>query len=248
MPAPFEFAAPERQAAMAAALLDPARTGLTDPRFAVHRNNVVAGLIAALAETYPAVERLVGSDFFRATAGVFVRAHPPTSPVLLSWGGEFGPWLERFPPAARLPWLADVARLEWARAEAFHAADAEPLGIAALADIAPARLDGARLTLHPSVRLVLSRFPVASLWADVTGARAGGVDMGRAETALVARPREAVEVSAPEPAAAAFLAALGRGRPLGTVAAAIAAAHPGFDLAAQIAALFAAGLVVRVAA
>jgi hypothetical protein len=232
---------------MAAALLDPARVGLPDPRFAVHRNNVVAGLIGALAETYPAVERLVGPDFFRAAAGVFLRAHPPASPVLLRWGGAFGDWLERFPPAARLPWLADVARLEWARAEAFHAADAAPLSIAALAAVPADWLDGVRLTLHPSLRLVPSRFPVASLWADVTGPRTGGVDLGRAETALVARPFDGVEVSTPGPAAAAFLSALAAGRPLGG-AAAEGAAHAGFDLAAQIAALFAAGLVVRVAA
>lgn len=248
MPAPSEVPAAERQAAMAAALLDPACTGPRDPRFAVHRNNVVAGLIAALTETYPAVERLVGAEFFRGAAAAFVRAHPPQGPVLLRWGGDFGPWLAGFPPAARLPWLADVARLEWARAEAFHAADAAPLSIAALVAVPPARLGGARLTLHPSVRLIASRHPVASLWADVTGRRTGEVDMRRAETALVARPGETVEVSRPHRAAAAFLGALAEAGALAAAAAAAAAADPDFDLADQIGALFGAGLVVRVTA
>ena len=237
----------ETQAAMAAALLDPARPGPGDPRFAVHRNNVVAGLIAALAETYPAVEKLVGRDFFRAAAGLFVRAHPPAGPVLLRWGGAFPDWLAAFPPAGGLPWLADVARLEWARAEAFHAADAEPVAAAALAAVPADRLPDARLTPHPSLRLTASRHAAVSLWADVTGPGVGGIDPTRPETALVVRPRETVEVSVLPPAAAAFLGAIVAGRPLGEAADA-GLAHPDFDLSAQIAAAFAAGLIVAVAA
>lgn len=235
----------ERQAVMAAALLDPARPGPGDPRFAVHRNNVIAGLAGALAETYPAVERLVGAAFFRAAAAAFVRAHPPRGPVLLRWGGAFGDWLAAFPPAAGLPWLADVARLEWARADSFHAADAAPLPAAALAALPADGLHGARLRLHPALRIVPSRHPVVSLWADVTGPRAGAVAMDRAETALVSRPSDTVEVCALAPGAAAFLTALHDGRPLGEAAAA-GMAHPDFDLAAQLAALFAAGHVVGV--
>ncbi|SEA13648.1 Putative DNA-binding domain-containing protein [Rubrimonas cliftonensis] len=244
---------------MAAAALDPARPGPPDPRFSVHRNNVVAGLIAALGETFPAVRRLVGEGFFAAAAAAFVRAHPPRSPVLLRWGGAFAGWLAAFPPAAGLPWLSDVARLEWARCEAFHAADVAPVGAAdvapvgakALSALDPGALASARLVAHPSLRLVASRFAVASLWADVTGPRRGLADLGRPETALVVRPDWTVETRALPAPAAAFLAMVVEGRPLGEIAAAGVGGGPGgapaFDLGEQLAAAFAAGLVVAAA-
>lgn len=115
MPAPSE-------AAMAAALFDPALPAPGGPRFAVHRNNVVAGLIGALGEACPAVKKLVGEAFFTAAASLFVRAFPPKSPVMLLYGEGFPGWIGAFPPAAHVPYLEDVARLERAWLEAFHAA------------------------------------------------------------------------------------------------------------------------------
>ncbi|MFA7290739.1 MAG: DNA-binding domain-containing protein, partial [Rhodocyclaceae bacterium] len=121
----------------AAALLDPAQpapAGLitwngSDPaqRFGIYRNNVMVSLIEALADTFPVVQTLVGEEFFRAMAREFVRVSPPVSPVLAYYGDEFPAFVEHFPPAASLPYLADVARLEYARVLAFHAADSVPL-------------------------------------------------------------------------------------------------------------------------
>ncbi len=113
------------QTAVAQALLDPALpcpTGLStwngsDPqtRFAVYRNNVMMSLIDALADTYPVVQRLVGEDFFRAMARVFAQAKPPRSAVMAYYGRDFAAFIDAFPPAASVPYLADVARLEMAR-------------------------------------------------------------------------------------------------------------------------------------
>jgi len=239
------------QAGMAAALLDPEREGPGDPRFAVHRNNVVAGLIGVLAETFPAVHQLVGEAFLQAAAARFVRAHPPASPVLILWGGAFPGWIAAFPPAAAVPYLGDVAHLEWALAAAYNAPEARPVGADCLAALPADALATTRLTLHPSLRPVRSRFPVASLWAGVTGRRADGavatqIDLDHAETVLIARPEARVAVTVLPAATATFLDGLVRGLPLGD---AIAAAEnePDFDLAAQIAGLFAAGLVTGVA-
>ncbi|TVQ59692.1 MAG: DUF2063 domain-containing protein [Rhodobacteraceae bacterium] len=248
MPAPSEPAPsgpPTLEARMAGALLDPARPAPTRDarRFAVHRNNVLAGLVDALAETCPAVRALTGEAFFRAAAAAFARAHPPRSPVLMEWGGAFGGWLDAFPPAASVPYLGDVARLEWARTRAYHAPEALALPLSALGAVAPGALAEKRLRLHPSVRLVASRFPVVALWAETTGrAPRTALDLSRPETALVARPEDEVTVRALAPEAAAFLSAIVAGGRFGAAAEA-GAVDPAFDLSAEIAALFAAGLV-----
>lgn len=238
-----EVRAAAGQAAMAAALLDPARPGPGDPRFAVHRNNVAAGLIEALGATYPAVKLLVGARFFDAAALEFLRAHPPRSPALIFWGGAFPDWIAAFPPAAGLPWLADVAHLEWARRQAHDAAEAAPIPIQALAALPEAVLPALRIALHPSLRVLRAAHPAASIWADATGAQEGRPDLSRPEIVLVVRPGAEVLAQTVSPGFAAMLDALAQGRPLGAALEA-AAAHPDFDAGALIAALFALRLVV----
>ena len=137
------------QNAFAAALLDPDQpvpSGLishsaTAPvkRFAVYRNNVVASLVKALRARFPAVERIVGEEFFAGMARIYVTTHPPRSRLLVQYGDDFADFVEQFPPAAELRYLPDVARLETARTRAHHAADAAPLAPtrAPLAPLAP---------------------------------------------------------------------------------------------------------------
>src|SRR4029079_2566626 len=106
--------AAERQRRFAESLLaasPPVPPGLLDPdgeasprRFAVYRNNVVVGLIAALTGNFPAVCRIVGGEFFRALARAHVTAHPPASPILLDYGADFPEFIATFEPAASLPY------------------------------------------------------------------------------------------------------------------------------------------------
>src|SRR5512146_2798388 len=104
-----------------------ARRGRAERRFAVYRNTVAASQIEALAARFPVVKRLVGEEFFRAMAHEFVAQHPPRSPLLFQYGESFADFIDDFAPAAPLPYLADMARLEYLRGRAYHAADAEPL-------------------------------------------------------------------------------------------------------------------------
>ena len=187
--------------------------GLDPRRFAVYRNNVQHGLSRALATRFPVIERLVGAEFFARMARVFAAAHPPATPVLLAWGKDFAAFLETFPPLAGLPYLPDVARLEWARGRAYHAADAPVANPARLGHGDPARL---RLTLAPSVRAWASRWPALSIWRqNQPGAVAA--PLGQApEQALVARtPAFSVIVEPLTPDGHATLAALLAGHPLG---------------------------------
>ncbi|RAI40253.1 DNA-binding domain-containing protein, partial [Rhodoplanes roseus] len=176
-------------APFAAALLDPDRplpgeiTSHTarhpEKRFAVYRNNVTVGLVEALRTRFPATEKIVGEAFFAATAREFVRRHPPRSPLLMHYGDGFPDFLKDFPPAADMPWLADVARVEAARTRAYHAADAGPLGAEAFCAVAPEALGGLRVTLHPSAEIVRSKHPVVTIWAMNSGEAAlGAVDLG----------------------------------------------------------------------
>jgi len=244
------------QAAFAAALLDPARPcppGLvawngSDPtaRLAVYRNNVVASLIDALADTFEVAQQLVGEAYFRAMAAVFVRQNPPRSRILAHYGQGFPEFIEQFDPARPVPYLADVARLELARVRAYHAADALPVASAvvglALADAE--RIGELRLACHPSVTAFGSRYAVVSLWAAHQGeGDLERVDPGRAEAAIVLRQGLDVLVLRSPPGAAEFVAAIGRGACLADAASAAMKASDAFDLSATLALLMRHGAI-----
>ena len=246
----------ERQRSFARALLDPERPlppGLVGPdgepserRFAVYRNNVVSGLIDTLQAGFPAVERIVGPEFFRAMARVYVAQEPPDSPILLGYGAGFPDFIGAFEPAATLPYLSDVARIEHAWADAYHAADGLPLDPAALAQIAPDELPGLVLHLSPSVRLIRSRFPALTLWRmNVGDGVPAPVDFDAGgENVLVARPGPEVELRLLSPASTEFVQSLINGQPVIEAAEAALAVDCGFDLSLNLAELLQSGMVV----
>jgi Uncharacterized protein conserved in bacteria (DUF2063). len=175
-------------------------------RFGVYRNNVKAGLAAALAARFPVVARLVGEEFFTAMALVFIERHPPRSPVLAEYGAPFANFLEGFDPVASLPYLPDIARLEWARHVAFHSADARPADIARLAALAPEQLGTAILGLHPATAVIASPWPIVSIWTTNTydaTPEAPAADW-TGEMALVARPHLEVLLHRLPPGAAGW--------------------------------------------
>lgn len=213
-------------------------------RFSVYRNNAASTLIEALGDNFPLCRALVGERFFDAMAAVHMREHPPRSPILFRYGDTFPDFAAAFPPAAGVPYLADVARLEWAWLRAFHATDATPLAAAALGDFPSERLGELRVSLHPALALISSPYPIVSIAARLrAGDDLAGLDMEAGEDALVTRPALEVELRDLPPGAAAFIAAL-REVPLGPAAEA-GTATEGFDLSANIAGLFAAGGVIH---
>jgi len=131
-------------------------------RFNIYRNNVAITLIEALRLAYPAVDRLVGPDFFGGAARAFIARYPPHTAYLADYGGEFPDFLAAFPAAAALAYLPDVARLEWTVNMALHAPDA-------LTDLAPGDHGRGRFVPHPSVRLVFVRYPADAIWRAVLG-------------------------------------------------------------------------------
>ncbi len=215
-------------------LRDPLGT-VADRRFAIYRNNVAVGLIEALAANFPVLERLLGPDAFRQTAREFIRARPPRTRVLHEYGEEFDLFLGSFEPLRGLPYLPDVARLERAFLDAFHAGDADVLEGSALASIAPDALASLRLPAHPAARLVRSSYPVATIWeANRPGREPEPIDGSRGEIALLTRPRDAVELRALRPADGVLVEALMGGATLMEASCAAAARAPDFDLSAAL--------------
>lgn len=214
-------------------------------RFNVYRNNLYASLIEVLAGRFPVVVRLVGEDFFRAMARLYVELEPPRSPVLLRYGAGFSDFVDSFPPAETVPYLADVARLEWAWAVSYHSADAEPLSLAGLAAVGnEAEVTG--LKLHPSLQLVGSNYPVVSIWER--NAREGDPTSTRlphnGEDALLLRPYLTVEVRRLPPGGIQFIRALKNGQSIGRAAFTAFNAASEFDLAANLAGLMQSGAIV----
>ncbi|TQM89571.1 DNA-binding domain-containing protein [Roseinatronobacter monicus] len=214
----------ETEAAFNAALWGAgAPAGITAPepsevtqRFKVYRNNVQHSLTRALAARFPVIEQLVGVEFFTAMARVFIAAAPPSDPVMLRWGNNFAGFLDGFPPVAHLPFLGDVARLEYARGYACHAADADPVAPDALAG---ADLESLRLALHPSVVLFTSSLSAVQIWqAHQTGATGAPLSPGPDHALIARQPDFTVIVERVEPDTFAVLSALYNGETLGLAA------------------------------
>lgn len=238
------------QACFAQALLSPGSSepsGLitwngSDPalRFAVYRNNVAASLIDALADTFPVTQALVGEEFFRAMAHVFIQSNPIKTRVLAWVGTTFPDFIESFPPASALPYLADVARLEMLQVRAYHAADASALELQALglALADPGALANLRLLLHPSVHLLQSPYAVYSLWAAHQGVLSiTSVNPEAAQAVLVYRQELHVELLSLSAAQAHFLRQLMAGAGLGLAAHEAARHDQAFDLSTFLATL-----------
>ncbi len=117
---------PSYAAVFAGALLDPdlatpaavagPKSKAAGKRYDIYRNNVTVSLINAVAAVFPTTQRITGGDFFRAMARFYVRATPPTSPLLFEYGRDFPDFIEQYEYAQSVPWLADVARIERALA------------------------------------------------------------------------------------------------------------------------------------
>jgi putative DNA-binding protein len=214
------------------------------PGFAVYRNTVLKGCIDALAANYPAVQRLVGESWFRAAAAVHVRQAPPRDARLLGYGAAFPDFLETFPPASELPYLAQVARLERLWTESHMAADASLLQPGAIASLPPEALGKVRLRPHPAARWMwCGQVPAFTLWERNRTLAAG--DLGdiewRGEGVLVTRPEGALRAVPLGAAGAAFMDACARNGCVATAAADALEVDADTDLAALMALLLQTG-------
>jgi len=204
----------------------------------VYRNNVVESLTGALRAVYPVVEKLVGDGFFRYAAHEYLRAHRPRSGNLHDFGDAFASFLAGFAPAAELPYLPDIARLEWAWHQAFHAADAPAFDLARLGAVPAEQHATLRFVLHPSARLLASDFPVVRIFEINQEGYAGdtSVDLGEGGVrVLVIRRELTVSVEPLGAGESELLTTLAGQQPLGVAVQAALAAQAEFDLSGTLA-------------
>lgn len=213
-------------------------------RYNVYRNNVTVSLIDALVAIYPAVQRITGIDFFRAMARFHIRETLPTSPLLFDYGRDFPDFIENYRFARSMPWLADTARVERAWLDAYHAADAEPLSPDAFATVPAERLADICVTLHPSTRIVRSRYSALTIFtANRSMEPVGPINAAEPEEALITRPAMEVIASRLPTGGAALVEALMSGTTLGEAIAAALDCDPSFDIASALTSLIEAGAI-----
>lgn len=161
-------AAPDAAALNTAAPDAVDRLASLDPlALAIHRNTCRHTLIAALALSFPVVKRLVGAEFFEGAAYAFIERHLPMSACLDDYGEELAPFLQEFPPAASVPYLGEVARLEWAVNRALHADDADRLDLERLAARDEHALANLAFVPHPALALLRLKYPADEIWRAV---------------------------------------------------------------------------------
>lgn len=185
-------------------------------RINVYRNNTHILLIDALATNFPVVAALVGEAFFAQMARAFLRTHPPQSPCLFEYGETFADFIETFPGVQELPYLGDVARLEWARVQAVHAADAPVLDAAHLGNIEADAYARLTFAAHPALCVVSSPFPIFAIWNLHHSGVDATVDLGLGgEAVLITRPGLGVDVTVLGAGEDAFILDLADGQTLG---------------------------------
>lgn len=217
---------------------------VAQPAFAVYRNTVMKACIDALAANFPTVQRLVGEDWFRAAAALHVADEPPRDGRLLVYGDRFPDFLARFEPAASLPYLPGVARLDVLWREAHAAADAAVLAPDALAGLPPEALGALRLQPHPAARWTcFDAQPVFAIWQRNRDAADADAPLDwQGDDGLLTRPLDAVHAEPFCHGGCALLDACAAGATLGEAAEGALAARPATDLAGVLAQLLRAGV------
>ena len=219
-------------------------TARTAGGVAFRRGDIAAGLVKLLATRFPVARRLAGTASFDAALRAFIAVEGAGSPVPPDYGDTFPRFLRRLGESACISYVSDIAELEAARGKARRAAGAAALPADALAAMSVEQLLGYRLSFHPSVVLVPSRFPIVSVWQATRNGFDGALREWRAEAALVARPASVVRVWRLPQGGYEFLTELSRGSTIHQSAQSAANDAPGFDLAANLSLLFNANVVI----
>ena len=198
-----------------------------------YQGTVVGKLCRALEEIYPICYRLVGVDFFTAMAKHYIHRFPSRSPDLGAYGAQLSQFLAQFGPAAALPYLPDVACLEWHWHRVFNSAEQPTLDLAALGQVPPEQWEELVFELPGNSVLLASAYPVHRIWqvnqSDYTGTETIDLDQGGVNM-FIWRDRYETRIDLPSDPEWQFLQALSSGETFGNICAQLATYTPAIDV------------------
>ena len=236
----------ESQRQFGAALIDPAIAATMPRGFAVYVGNVRGNWTKALAAAYPIVRKIVGEGFFENLAWDFARAHVSVSGDLNEFGERLPDFLAAYPGTRDLPYLPDVATMEWLAHRAYYAANPAPMNSARLAAIDPSDYSKLLIARAPGSALYGSQWPLVRIWTIHQEDYAGEMKVDfkpRNERFLIHRPKWRVELAPLAPGDYHFLAEAGHATALGDALHAATREDPDFDPTSALARWVALGVV-----
>ncbi|ATG36120.1 putative protein in bacteria [Phaeobacter piscinae] len=212
-------------------------------RFSVYRNNVAVSLTEAMHSAFPLIAKLLGKQNLDGLAGLYLRAHPPSSPLMMHYGAEFPDFLAGMEQLKHLGYLPDAARLDLALRRAYHAGDATPVDPARLAALPPEALMATRLTLAPAVALLRSPWPIYDIWRFNTEEDAPK-PRHMAQDVLITRPEFDPVLQELPAGGADWITVIAGGATLEEALTTVQADHPDFDLSHPLALLLQGGAII----
>jgi Putative DNA-binding domain len=217
-----------------------------DERFSIYRTNVLSRLSETLTAAFPVVRRIVGPECFDYAAHTFIDEHLPSEACLSAYGIQFPDFLKSFSAVSQLPYLPDVARLEWSISQVVRAAPEDWLPITRLGDLS-ADPAGARLRLTHCVQYLASDFRIDQIWmAHQVNDDSGSwrIDSGKAY--LTVHACESLRLDVIPKAVWAFRSHLADGHTLGNATAVALDIDPKFDIPHALGSLFGEHLVTAI--
>ncbi len=214
-------------------------------RVGIYAGMVLWRQVDALRQDFPKLAALLGDEPFFALARAYVQEVPSRCGDLGRRGEALAGWLRRRPGLPR-PDLADLAELEWARAEVFFEAALPPARAEALSRLGPEPFAAASLRLVPALRLLDLECDAPALWRRIEDGEAPGEPVPRPTAVAVWRPEHQVfHATRPRPEAEA-LRRSAAGAPLSEVCAAFEGPEAAREAFEAIGSWFAEGWVAEV--
>ncbi|HET9480803.1 MAG TPA: DNA-binding domain-containing protein [Candidatus Polarisedimenticolia bacterium] len=170
-------------------------------------------LLDCLRQDFPKTAAVAGGARFHNLVTDYLLEHPSCYWSLRDVGARLPGFLAGHPLAREYPFLADLAGLEWARADVFDETDARPLSRRSIAGLDPSRLETLRLGLIPACRLLSLEWSVAPVWLAIEQGEAvrDGTEVNSAAPACCAHEPEPPAAIDPPGRAAARLRVWRRG-------------------------------------
>lgn len=164
-------------------------TGPADPAqlLQLYRNNYVISLTEYLAASFPVCQALVGKEFMAELAKAYIKVYPPKQPEVEAYGERLAAFIEGCSQAASVPYLADMARLEWLldRLGNLRTDRISPFPFEELSSLQENEQSRLCFQLSEHIRWISSPYPLFSIWNGVQNAELTSIDLQQGESILL---------------------------------------------------------------